>query len=76
MIERSELESRWGQEVSLLYIVQAGSGAHPASYPMSIGALSSGVEWLGREADHSHRTSAEANKTWVCTSTPPYGFMA
>jgi hypothetical protein len=27
-----EFESRWGQEFSLLYVVQTGSGAHPAPY--------------------------------------------
>jgi hypothetical protein len=30
----SEFESPSGQEFSLLYVVQAGSGANPASYPM------------------------------------------
>jgi hypothetical protein len=38
--EGSELKCRWEQEFSLLQIVQAGSGAHPASYPMG-----SGVCW-------------------------------
>jgi hypothetical protein len=33
----SEFESRWGQEFSLLHVVQTGSGAHPASYPMGTG---------------------------------------
>jgi hypothetical protein len=32
--EGSEFESRQGQEFSLLHVVQAGSGAHPTSYPM------------------------------------------
>jgi hypothetical protein len=31
---RLEFESRWGQKFLLLYVVQTGSGAHPASYPM------------------------------------------
>jgi hypothetical protein len=30
----SEFESRYGQEFSLLLVVQTGSGAHSASYPM------------------------------------------
>jgi hypothetical protein len=30
----SEFESWWEQECSLLHVVQNGSGAHPASYPM------------------------------------------
>jgi hypothetical protein len=32
-----EFESRWGQGFSLLHIVQTGSGAHLASYPMGTG---------------------------------------
>jgi hypothetical protein len=31
-IEGSEFESRWGQKLSFLHIVQTDSGAHPASY--------------------------------------------
>jgi hypothetical protein len=40
------------------------------------GALSPGVKWQGREADHSPPTSAEVKKMWIYTSTPPYVFMA
>jgi hypothetical protein len=32
-----ELESQYGQEFSLLHVIQTGSGAHPASYPMCTG---------------------------------------
>jgi hypothetical protein len=35
----SEFESRKGQGISLLRVVQIGSGTHPASYP--IGTLDS-----------------------------------
>jgi hypothetical protein len=35
--EGSEFESRWGQEFSLLYVVQTDSVAHPASYVMATG---------------------------------------
>jgi hypothetical protein len=35
--ERSEFKSRYGQEFSLLHIIQTSSGAHPASYPMGTG---------------------------------------
>jgi hypothetical protein len=39
----SEFESRWGQEFSLLHVVQTGSGAHPASYRMgTVSSLSGG----------------------------------
>jgi hypothetical protein len=40
------------------------------------GALSPGVKWQGREADHSSPASAEVKKMWIYTSTPPYAFMA
>jgi hypothetical protein len=36
--ERSEFESRQSQEFSLLHVVWTGSGAHPASYPLSTGS--------------------------------------
>jgi hypothetical protein len=32
-----EFESRYGQEFALLHVVQTGSEAHPASYPMGTG---------------------------------------
>jgi hypothetical protein len=35
--------TRWGQEFSLLHVVQAGSGAQPASYPMGAGGTLPGV---------------------------------
>jgi hypothetical protein len=34
MTKGSEFESQWGQEFSLLYVVQTSFGAHPASYLM------------------------------------------
>jgi hypothetical protein len=37
-----------------------------------LGALSPEIKRLGREADHSPPTGAEAKKTWIYTSTPPY----
>jgi hypothetical protein len=40
------------------------------------GVISPGVKRPGREADYWPPTSAEVKKTWVCTSTPPYVFMA
>jgi hypothetical protein len=40
------------------------------------GALSARVKRPGREADHSPPTSAEVNKMWIYTSTPPYAFTA
>jgi hypothetical protein len=35
--EASQFEPRYGQEFSLLNVVQTGSGAHRASYPMGTG---------------------------------------
>jgi hypothetical protein len=35
--EGSEFDSRWGQEFSLLYVVQTDSGVDPTSYPMGTG---------------------------------------
>jgi hypothetical protein len=68
--EWSEFESQYGQEFSLLHVVQTGSGAKP---PIQLvpGALSP-----RREADHSPPTSADVKNTWIYTSTPPYAFMA
>jgi hypothetical protein len=39
------------------------------------GALSLGVKWLGREADHSPPCSAEITNALSYTSTPKYAFM-
>jgi hypothetical protein len=40
---RPGLDSRQVQDVPLLHNVQTGSGAHPASYPMSAGGSYSGA---------------------------------
>jgi hypothetical protein len=45
--ERSEFESRWGQEFPLLYLVQTDSGANPASYPMGTGGVIPGDKAAG-----------------------------
>jgi hypothetical protein len=55
------------------YVIQTGSGAHPASYVRR--ALSPGVTRQGREADHSPPTSAKVKKIWIYTSISPYAFM-
>jgi hypothetical protein len=46
--------TRQKQIFSLLYKVQTGSEAHPASCPMGIGFISPGIKRPEREADHSH----------------------
>jgi hypothetical protein len=38
------------------------------------GALSPGVKRPGREDDHSPPASAEVNKMWIYTPTPPHAF--
>jgi hypothetical protein len=50
------------ESFSLHHLVQKGSGAHPASYPMYTGALSLGVKRPGREADHSPPSSIEVKE--------------
>jgi hypothetical protein len=47
------------QNFNLLYSVQAGSGARPASYPMGTGGDFPGVERPRSEADHSPPSNAE-----------------
>jgi hypothetical protein len=39
------------------------------------GALSLGVMWPWREADHSLRSSADVKNAWSYTSAPQYTFM-
>jgi hypothetical protein len=51
--------------LSLLHSAHTGSGA----YPMSKGALSSGLKRPEHLADHLPPTSAEVRKTWLCVST-------
>jgi hypothetical protein len=58
---------------SLHHRVQNGSGAHPASYPIGIKAVSLGVKRPGSEADHLMSRSKNA---WSYTSTPQYSFVA
>jgi hypothetical protein len=38
------------------------------------GAVSPGVKWSEREADHSPPASAEVKKMWIFTSTSSYNF--
>jgi hypothetical protein len=56
---------------SLHHLVQHGSGAHPASYPMGTEGCFSGGKAAGREADHSPPSNAEVKNAWSYTSTPP-----
>jgi hypothetical protein len=62
MIKRSEFKSWQGQEFSLLNITQTGSGSTQLPIQLVLGALSLGVKWQGREADHSPPNNAEIKK--------------
>jgi hypothetical protein len=62
--------------MNLLILLQIGSGAHPASYPMATGGSFPGVKRPGREADNSPPSSAEVKNARSYTSTPQYVFVA
>jgi len=47
----------------LCYHVQTGSGNHPAFYPMGSRGTFPGVKRLGREAHHSHQSTAEVKES-------------
>jgi hypothetical protein len=56
--------------------------SHQSSYHLPVmGPTQPPFQWVpsvkrpGYESDHSPTTSAEVNKTWIYTSTPPYAFM-
>jgi hypothetical protein len=51
-----------------------GSTQPPVRWVLEV--LSPGVKRQGREADHSPPASAEVEKLWMYTSTPPYAFTA
>jgi hypothetical protein len=76
MTEGSEFKSRYGQEFSLLHVVQIGSGIHPTSYPIDTYRSFPGGRAPESESDHSPPASAEVKEMWIYTSTPPYVFMA
>jgi hypothetical protein len=73
MIDGSSPGGGW--EFSFHRLVQTGSGAHSASYPMGTGAVFLGVKRPGHEADHSPPSSAEVKNVWSLTSTLQYNFM-
>jgi hypothetical protein len=67
---RPGFDSRQGRDISLLYSVQTGSEAHPASYPMGTGTNFKGVKRPERKADHSHPSSAEVKNGGAIPSLP------
>jgi hypothetical protein len=74
--EGSEFEPQWGQEFSLLHVVQPALGSTKPPIQWVAEALSLGVKRPGREANHSPPASAEVKKMWMYGSTPPYIYMA
>jgi hypothetical protein len=55
---------------SLVRNVQTVRGAHTASYSMGTSVFFPGKERPGREADHSHPSSAEVKNEWRYNSSP------
>jgi hypothetical protein len=56
---------------NFLHVVQTGSEAHLAFYPMGTGgSFPEGGESAGLEADHSSPFGADIKKMWIYTSTP------
>jgi hypothetical protein len=62
-------------DFSLHHLVQNGSGAHPASYPIGTGGCFPEGRVQGREADPSPPSSTEVKNAWSYTSTPQHVFM-
>jgi hypothetical protein len=52
MIERSQFESRYDKECSLLRVVQTDSVPLPAFYPLDIGVSFHWINPPGREANY------------------------
>jgi hypothetical protein len=66
-----ELELWLGEEFSLLHDIQIGSGAHPASYPISIKSSFPGCKKQPRhEVDYTPPTRVKVKKTWIYMDTP------
>ena len=64
-------------EIFLFHCAQANSGAYTASYARGTGALSLGLKWPRREADHYYQFSNEFKAMREATLPPPtYAFMA
>jgi hypothetical protein len=68
----SRFESRYGLGI-FLCTTESRPFLGPTQPPIQwvSRALSLGVKWPGREADHSPPSSAEVKNVWSYTSTPP-----
>jgi hypothetical protein len=76
MIEVSEFESRYSQELSLLQVVQTTLRPTQPPIQLVLGAPSPEVKRSRHEANHSSPTSAEVKEKSIDTSTPTCAFMA
>jgi hypothetical protein len=59
------------KDFSFIHSVQTGSGTHPSSYPMVLGALSPGVKRPRSEADYPTPSNAEVKNYGAITPLPP-----
>jgi hypothetical protein len=64
-----------GKIKNFLFSTLSRPALRPTQPPIQwvLGALSPGVKWHGREADHSPPTSADVKEILTCTSYPPRG---
>jgi hypothetical protein len=59
------------QEAQIQVELEGALGPTQPPIQCEPGALSLGVKWPGREADHSPPTSADVKNAWSYTSAPP-----
>jgi hypothetical protein len=64
-------DSRWGLGI-ILFTTVSRKALEPTHSPIEVvpGALSLGVKWPEREADHSPPYSADVKNAWSYTSSP------
>jgi hypothetical protein len=65
--EGSEFQSRWGKNVQFS-LSSRTNGALPAHYPMNTADSFLGIKLVGRKANHSTPTDAEAKKMLIYTT--------
>jgi hypothetical protein len=71
------LNSRQGvKNLSILNIVQTGTGTHSAWYSVDKRALSPVLRRPGREDDYSPPFGVKVMNAWSYTSAPQYAYMA
>jgi hypothetical protein len=70
----SEFESWWGQEFSLLHVIQTGSGVHPTSYLMGTGGSFHRGKATALWSWPLTSNYCRGQEKWIYTSTPPYAF--